>query len=163
MRSIRTSAIAAGLLALTATAGQAQSGSIQATATVLSAITVTGAVPLAFGAVTPGVNKTVGVAGGGRFDLVGAASANVNIAFTLPTQLTSGGNNLPIGTWTGYHNTTNNPTTGGTAFTPAAAVTPAAFSGTGALFVFVGATVSPAPAQAAGAYTGTVQMTAAYF
>jgi len=163
MRSIRTSALAAGLLALTATAGQAQTGSIQATATVLSAITVTGATPLAFGNVTPGVNKTVGVVGGGRFDLVGQAGANVNIAFTLPTQLTSGGNNLPIGTWTGYHNTTNNATTGGVAFVPSAAVTPSAFSAGGTLWVFVGATVSPAAAQAAGSYTGTVQLTAAYF
>lgn len=133
MRSIRTSALAAGLLALTATAGQAQTGNIQATATVLTAITVTGATPLAFGNVTPGVNKTVGVVGGGRFDLVGQAGANVNVAFTLPTQLTSGGNNLPIGTWTGYHNTTNNATTGGVAFVPSASVTPAAFSAGGTL------------------------------
>jgi hypothetical protein len=160
---IRNSAIAAALLGMTATAGQAQSGSIQATATVLSAITVTGAQPLAFGAVTPGVAKTIAYTAGGRFDLVGQASASVNIAFALPTDLVSGANNLPIGTWTGYHNLTNNSAAGGVAFVPAAAVTPAAFSGAGALFVFVGGTVTPGPAQAAGAYTGTVTMTAAYF
>ena len=99
MRSIRTSALAAGLLALTATAGQAQSANINATATVLTAITVTGANPLAFGNVFPGVAKTVAItdAGAGRFDLTGQTSANVNIAFTLPANLTSGGNNLPIG------------------------------------------------------------------
>ncbi len=164
MRStFRTSATVAGLLALTASAGMAQSANIQATATVLSAINVTGAVPLAFGNVTPNVAKTVGVVGGGRFDLTGQASANVNIAFTLPTQLTSGGNNLAIGTYTAYHNTTNSASSGGTAFTPSASVTPTAFGAGGTLFVFVGATVSPTAVQAAGTYTGTVQLTAAYF
>lgn len=163
MRStIRTSALLASLVALTATAGQAQTGTIQATANVLTAITVTGATPLAFGNVTPGIARTVGVVGGGRFDLVGQASAPVGISFVLPTNLTGAGN-LAIGTWTGYHNTTNNASTGGTAFTPSAATTSSAFSTGGTLWVFVGATVSPTPGQAAGAYTGTVQLTAAYF
>lgn len=163
MRSIRTSALVAGLLALTATAGQAQSGTIQATATVLSAITVTGAVPLAFGNVTPGVAKTVGVVGGGRFDLVGQAGANVNLSFTLPGTLTSGGNNLVIGTWTGYHNTANDATTGGTGFTPSASATASQFSAGGNLYVFIGGTVTPTPGQAAGTYTGNVVLNAAYF
>jgi hypothetical protein len=161
MRSIRTSALAAGLLALTATAGRAQTGSIQATATVLSAITVTGATPLAFGNVTPGLAKTVAPATGGRFDLVGANSANVNLTFTLPANLTGPGS-LPIGTWTGLYFGTNVPASA-TAFTPSAAATSTAFSGTGTLFVWVGATVTPGGAQPAGAYTGTVQLTAAYF
>ena len=164
MRStIRTAAILAGLLGV-ANVAAAQSANITATANVFSAITVTGAQNLAFGNVFPGVNKVVAAtdAAAGRFDLTGQNSANVNLTFTLPAQLTSGGNNLPIGTWTGYRNTTNSQT-GGTAFTPSAAATAAAFSGTGGLFVFVGATVSPAAAQAAGSYTGTVTLTAAYF
>jgi hypothetical protein len=165
MRStIRTSAILATLLGLTATAGQAQSANITATATVLTAITVTGASPLDFGTVFPGVAKTIAIAdvGAGRFDLTGQASANVNVSFILPTDLVDGANNLPIGSWTGYRNATA-ATTGGTAFTPIAGTTAAAFSGAGALFVYVGGTVTPAGNQAAGTYTGTVTLTAAYF
>ncbi len=98
----------------------------------------------------------------GRFDLTGQASGNVNLAFTLPTNLTSGANNLPIGTWTGCSNATNT-TTGCTTFTPSASATASAFSGAGALFVWVGGTVSPGAAQAPGAYTGTVTLAASYF
>ena len=83
------------------------------------------------------------------------------MTFTLPTNLTFGANNLPIGTWTGQHNATN--TVPGTAFTPSAASTLAVLAaGTGNRFVFIGATVTPAVAQVAGAYTGTVTMNVVY-
>jgi Domain of unknown function (DUF4402) len=166
MRTItRVSAALAAIFSLAASAAQAQSANISATATVLTAMTVTGASPLAFGNVFPGVASTVAATNApnsGRFDLTGSNSANVNLTFTLPTNLTSGANNLPIGTWTGCRNATNT-TAGCTAFTPSASATAAAFSAAGALYVFVGGTVSPAANQAAGAYTGTVTLTAAYF
>lgn len=160
----RVSAVVAALLSLGATAAMAQSANINATATVLQAMTVTGALPLDFGTVFPGVAKSVGVAAAtaGRFDLTGQSSANVNLTFTLPTNLTTGVNTLPIGTWTGCTNAINTAA-GCTAFTPSAAPTASAFSGAGALFVFVGGTVTPGAAQAAGTYTGTVTLTAAYF
>ncbi|MEO8200815.1 MAG: DUF4402 domain-containing protein [Gemmatimonadota bacterium] len=142
---------------------QTQSANVTATATVQQPINVTGAVNLAFGNVFPGVVKTVAVtaATAGRFDVTGQASAPVLMSFVLPANLTSGTNNMPIGTWTGHHNTTNAPS-GGTNFTPSAGTTNSAFSATGALFVFVGATVTPATNQAAGAYTGNVQLTVTY-
>lgn len=147
-----------------ATTAQAQSASIQALATVYQPITIAGARDLDFGNVFPGVAKSVAVgdATSGRFDLTGQASANVNLTFGLPANLTSGANNLPIGTWTGCYNGTNAVGTC-TAFTPSGAATPTAFSGAGALFVWVGGTVTPAAAQAAGNYTGTVSLTVAYF
>ncbi|MBK8003518.1 MAG: DUF4402 domain-containing protein [Gemmatimonadetes bacterium] len=153
----------AALLSL-ATAAQAQSANINATAVVYQAMTVTGARALDFGNVFPGVAKSIAVAAAtsGRFDLTGQASANVNLTFTLPTNLTSGANNLPIGTWTGCTNATNT-TTGCTTFTPSGSATASAFSGTGNLFVWVGGTVTPAANQAAGTYNGTVTLTAAYF
>lgn len=156
-------AAALSLLAPLSAQAQTQSASIQATATVMQPINVVGAVNLAFGNVFPGVAKSIAVnaAGAGRFDVTGQASAPVLISFVLPTNLTSGGNNLPIGTWTGHRNTVNNPTTG-TNFTPSAATTAATFSGTGQLFVFVGATVTPATNQAAGNYAGSIQMTVTY-
>jgi hypothetical protein len=157
------SALVALGLSLGAASAQAQSGSITASATVLSAITVANGANLAFGNVTPGVNKTVAItdAGAGRFDVTKAAATLVQLSFTLPANLANGVNNLPIATWTGGWNTVNNAGTA-TAFTPSAGGT--SLPSTGAnLFVFVGATVSPAAAQVAGTYTGNVTMQAAYF
>ena len=160
----RVSAALAAILSLSAAGASAQSANINATATVYQALTVTGARALDFGSVFPGVAKSIVVsdATSGRFDLTGQASANVNVSFTLPTNLTSGANNLPIGTWTGCTNPTNS-TAGCTSFTPSASATPTAMSGAGALVVWVGGTVSPAANQAAGSYTGVVTLTAAYF
>jgi hypothetical protein len=160
---LRVSAVAAALLSL-AQAAQAQSASIQALANVFQPITVTGARDLDFGNVFPGVNKTIAVADptSGRFDLTGQASANVDLTFTLPATLVSGGNTMPIGSWTGCTNGVN-ATAGCTSFTPSGAATASALSGTGALFVWVGGTVQPAANQAAGAYAGTVTLQVAYF
>jgi hypothetical protein len=162
--AIRVSAGLAAILSLAGSSAQAQSANITATATVFQAMTVTGARSLDFGNVFPGVAATIPVTAptSGEFQLTGQNSANVNLTFTLPTNLTSGGNNLPIGTWTGCTNATNTAT-GCTAFTPSASATASAFSGAGALFVFVGGTVTPAGNQPAGTYTGTVTLTAAYF
>ena len=105
------SALMAGSLSFGTASLHAQSTTIQATANVLSAITVTGT-NLAFGNVTPGVTKTVAItdAGAGQFVVTKAAATSVALTFTLPTNLTNGGNNLPIGTWTGgWNNTANNP------------------------------------------------------
>jgi len=151
------------LLALGTTAAQAQSANIQATATVQTPLTVTGTAPLAFGNVFPGLPKTIlsGDATSGRFTILGQPSAEVSMTFTLPTNLTFGANTLPIGTWTGQHNATN--TVPGTAFTPSAASTLANLAPvTGNRYVFIGATVTPAVAQAAGAYAGTITMNVVY-
>ncbi|HEX5633960.1 MAG TPA: hypothetical protein VFX50_12065, partial [Gemmatimonadales bacterium] len=75
--------------------------------------------------------------------------------------LASGANTLPIGTWTGHVNTSNLPT-GGTSFTPSASAQSATFSAGGALWVFLGGTVTPATNQLPGLYTGTVTLTAVY-
>lgn len=164
MRTVtRVSAVVAALFSL-ATAAQAQSANINALATVYTPITVTGNRALDFGTVFPGVAKTIAVAAAtsGQFQLGGQASGNVNLTFTLPTNLINGANNLPIGTWTGCTSPTNT-TAGCTAFTPSGTATASGFSGAGALWVFVGGTVTPGAAQAAGNYTGTVTLTAAYF
>jgi Domain of unknown function (DUF4402) len=165
---MRTATVLSAVLAAAfsfgaATAEAQNSANINATATVLSALNVTGAANLAFGNVTPGVNKTVAIAdaGAGRFDVVKAASSALTLSFTLPTTLDDGSNTLPIGTWTGAWNTSATPA-GATAFTPASGTTTASTAGT-TISVYVGATVSPAAAQAAGSYTGTVTMSAVYF
>ena len=151
------------LLAVGVSSAQAQTANISATATVLTPLTLTGTAPLAFGNVYPGVAKVVAPAdaGSGRFTFAGANNAQVSFTFpSNPTNLTSGGNNLPIGTYTGLHNTTNTPA--GTSFTPGVTATLANLSGSGALFLFIGATVSPTVTQAAGSYTGTITLNAVY-
>jgi len=152
------------LLAAGSVRAQGVNGSISATATVQSPITVTGAQNLAFGNVFPGVAKTVAYSdatNAGRFDVTGQGSAPVTYSLALPTNLTSSGNNLPIGSWTGYLNTSNS-TSGGSAITPSATPASATLSAGGALYVFVGATVTPPSNLPAGSYTGTVTLTVSY-
>jgi hypothetical protein len=160
---IKVSAVTVAFFSLAASTAQAQSGNIQAIANVLASISVVEGRDLDFGNVTPGVNKTVALtdATSGRFDATGAAGAGVQINFILPTDLSNGGDLLPIAGWTGCWNGVNDAS-GGCAATDMGGSTNVSFSGGGLLFVFVGATVSPAPAQATGAYTADVTMTLSY-
>src|SRR5712692_1568700 len=156
-------ALALVVTAVTTAQAQGVNGSITATASVQSPITVSGTTNLSFGNVFPGINKLVAVtdAGAGLFSVTGQASTPVTYSFTLPTNLTNGGNNLPIGSWTGEHNGTASPT-GGTSFTPSGVAAGATLSGAGALFFYVGAIVTPATNLPAGTYTNTVTLTVSY-
>ena len=159
---VSTAVVAA--MVLTASTARAQSADIQALANVFAAITVSSGNDLDFGNVFPGVNKTVATsdAGAGTFSATGQASAAVNISFTLPAQLTSGGNNMPIGSWSGCHDV-DNTHAGCTPFVPSGAATGTAFGAAGTLFVWIGGQVTPAANQAAGLYSGTITMQVDYF
>lgn len=165
MRSITKLSLVVAALVLTGTALQAQTNnaSITATASVQTPINVVGAQQLSFGNVFPGVNKAIpatDLANAGRFDVTGQASTPVSLSFTLPATLSSGANTMPIVNYTGIHALVNTQA-GGVAFTPSAgATTP--LSGTGAMFVWVGAQVQPATNQASGVYNGSVVMTVVY-
>lgn len=161
--TILSAAVAAGL-SLGAAALEAQnSATIEATANVLSAVTVTDVNDLVFGNVTPGVPKTIAItdAGAGLFTITKADGTGVTLSFSLPANLTSGANSLPIGSWTGGWHTSNAPGSA-TAFTPSAAGTNTGAAGAN-LWVYVGATVTPAAGQIAGPYTGDVTMSVVYF
>ncbi len=163
MRKVLSLALALGLgLAATTAHAQVNNASINATATVQAPINVLAAANLDFQAVFPGVSKTVGVADAtaGRWDVAGQASTAVTLNFTLPGNLVSGANLMPIGTWTGNHNTTQAPS--GTSFTPSGTPTSATLSSSGALFVYIGATVTPTINQAPGVYTAAVTLTVLY-
>lgn len=164
MRTAKLTLVVAALV-LTGTALQAQSNnaSVTATATVQTPINVVGAQQLSFGNVFPGVNKTIAatdLTNGGRFDVTGQALAPVTLSFTLPATLSSGGNTMPIVSYTGVH-AQNVAQTGGVAFAPASGATPA-LSATGGLFVWVGAQVQPATNQVSGVYNGSIVMTVVY-
>lgn len=155
--------VALAMVPISTLAGQ-NSANASITADVQQPLTVTKTADLAFGTVYPGLNKTVAVTDGGaaKFTVAGQASANINLTFTLPTTIASGGNTLPIASWSGRHNTSNSAASG-TDFTPSASATSAAVPGGGTLYVFVGATVQPAAGQAAGSYSGSMTLTVVYF
>src|SRR5207245_9376291 len=82
------------LVAGTTVRAQGVNGSITATASVQSPITVAGVQNLAFGNVFPGVAKTIAYSdatNGGHFSVTGQGSTPVTYSFTLPTTLTSAG------------------------------------------------------------------------
>lgn len=134
------------------------SGSVNATATVLAAITVTGNTGLLYGNVTPTQTKTLALAGGGKYTVTGGNLAQVGLTFTLPTDL--GDPAVAIGSWTGGSNVVDNTATS-TAFTPSASSTTRVLSATGGLFVYIGATLTTTAAPT-GSYTAPVTMTVIY-
>jgi hypothetical protein len=163
MRNMKAVSMIVAGLALSANVLAAQSATINATATVLSPITVTGANPLAFGNVTPGVAKTIAASAStaGLFTVAAANTTPIAVTFTLPGTLTGPGAPMPMSAWTGLWNQANNQGAG-TAFTPSAVALNQTTSATGGFFVWVGATVTPAAVQTAGAYTGVITMNVVY-
>lgn len=161
MRSLRTAALVA-LLAAPAVVS-AQSAQIQAQATVVTPLVVTAGQNLQFGNVFQGVNKTVafGDAASGRFSITGFNTSQVALTFTLPGTLASGGNNLAIDSWDVRVNGTNAPA-GATALSVTSGTPVNTNLVAGNLFVFMGARVLPTAAQAAGSYSGTITLAAAY-
>lgn len=145
-------------------AGAQTSASANVTASVSQPLSVSATNGLAFGTLFPGNAKTVAVteAAAAAFSISGAANGNVSMTFGIPSTITSGANTLTVDTWTARRNTTNSASSG-TDFTPSASATQAALSGSGNLYVFVGATAHPGSSQAAGAYTGTLTLTVVYF
>ena len=148
-------AVLALVISASAVQAQTNNASITATAAVQTPINVVGAQQLNFGNVFPGVNKTVAatdLTNAGRFDVTGQNST--------PVTLSSGANTMPIDTYTGI-SALNSAQTGGVAFNPVTGANPT-LSGTGALFVWIGARVTPATNQAQGTYTANVTMTVVY-
>lgn len=157
-------AVLALVISASAVQAQTNNASITATATVQTPINVLGAQALSFGNVFPGVNKTVAatdLTNAGRFDVTGQASTPVTLSFTLPATLSSGANTMPIDTYTGIRADDAAQTLGAVLFSPGAS-NAATLSGTGTMFVWVGARVVPATNQAQGVYTASVTMTVVY-
>ena len=136
---------------------QGTSGSINATASVVAALSVTGA-DLVFGNIAPTSFKTVAPASGGTFTVTGAASQPVSVSFTLPATL--GNAAVAVGSWTGLSNTSNT-TAGASGITPQASAQTLSLSGTGNLYLWVGATVTTTAAPV-GSYTAPVTLTVVY-
>ena len=163
-RRLATMVTLIGIASGTMQTAWAQSANTNVRATVLQAIAVTPIQDLTFGNVFPGVSKTIPSqsGSGGRFQATGQPNANVSLTLTLPANLVSGANLLPVGTWTGRHNTVTTGAGSAPTFDPLTGVS-TTFSATGFRYVFLGGTVTPAANQAAGFYSAVATLTVAYF
>jgi hypothetical protein len=148
-------------------AAQAKATStVEATATVRAAISVTSEHPLLFGPVTQNESKTVSptdpMAGSLLFSGTPLAPASVTF-MSLPRALTGpGGAVLPIDGFSGYFSTSSSAASG-TAFVPSPSAQAAGISSaSGQLYIFFGATVHPAPEQPTGTYSATIVLQVAY-
>lgn len=166
------SALAIVALALSVAPGHAQtSASLGATAELTNTAPATIAnQDLDFGAVLPGFPVSVdprSAPNAGWFTIDGAQGAEVAIQFTLPPLLTAGPEIMAIafGPSAGCHVGRFQFLRAACAnFDPSQVLTrtipnPAAFS---VVYVWIGGTVTPAAAQAAGNYRAIISLTAAY-
>lgn len=162
---VATVVVLVAALGAPVTAQAQNSADITAQANVLTPLTVAGQQDLDFGDVFPGVASTVTVANAsaGRWLTTGSSGAEVQLAFTLPANLVSGGNNLPIsfGASSAGYNVANNAGAA-TTFDPAAGATTNLGVAPAELYVWVGGTVTPAVTQPQGLYTGTINLTVNY-
>lgn len=152
-------------LGVPAVARAQNSADITAQANVLTPLTVTGQQDLDFGDVFPGVASTVAVAdaSAGRWLTTGSSGAEIQLAFTLPANLVSGANTLPIvfGANSAGYNIAN-IAGAATTFDPASGATSNLGVAPAELYVWIGGTVTPAVTQPQGLYTGTINLTVNY-
>ena len=162
----------AGSGAVVPVAAQGSSGSVSADAVVVTVgMTITTLRNLAFGTVIKGVATTVlpTAANAGAWQVTGNANAFATIAFTLPTVLTNiqalPGSTMPItfsATSARWNRANNNPAAG-TAFNPAlGAVGRFGPPPNPNLYIWLGATVNPAPTAKPGIYQGTIIVSLTY-
>jgi hypothetical protein len=143
----------------------AQSATITATAEVIPPLTVTGARDLDFGEVIPGFPRSVTPdnASSGLWQIGGTGTYEVELNFTLPatlTDLASNAMNITFGATdaafgpdnTGVGTTDFDPNGGGQVANLTA----------GALWVYLGGTVTPGASQPAGNYDALVDLQVAY-
>jgi hypothetical protein len=160
MRTSLSLALGLAASAVLAMPAHAQnSGSINAKANVLAAITVTGT-DLDFGNVAQSQTKVIApdAATAGKFTIVGLNGAPVVMNFSsLPANVNNAG--LPLSAWQKMQNSAN--TTGSLSATPitVGSAFNGTLSGTGNNYVWVGATLSAGAAVAPGTYTSSTPIT----
>ncbi len=143
----------------------AQSATITATAEVIPPLTVAGARDLDFGEVIPGFPRSVAPddASSGQWQIGGTGTYEVNLDFTLPSTLTdlaSNALNISFGATDAAFGP-DNTGTGVTNFDPTGGGQLANLTG-GALWVYLGGTVTPGGSQPAGNYDAIVDLAVAY-
>lgn len=172
MSSVRKIAFVAVLLTafLSAPTVSAQeSAIIQATATVISSLTIVGSNSLIFASITPGINKTVArttTGFAGEWTVSGTVNSELSLTFNLPSDLihVASGIGMPIvfsSTGAAYSDGT------GSQSVPTGIINPNGPSAErlgvgGQMVVWIGGTVQPSITQTGGDYASDVTLTIAY-
>lgn len=142
---------------------------IQATATVISSLTITGSNNLNFGSVTPGVNMIVARTStgfAGEWSISGTSSAELSLTFTLPDSLTheSAALGMPVSfnsNDAAYSNGSGSQSVPNGVIDPNGPSTATIGIG-GQMLIWIGGTVQPSVSQTGGNYSGNVTLTLAY-
>lgn len=151
-----------------------QSTTAQVTARVFTPLSVVRNEDLRFGALfAPFAAKTIAftddaaTGGRARFTLSGEGGAELALTIAVPSTIASGANTLAVGSFELRRHTVD-ANTGGTDEALVAgdnAVTltlPGSAGASGSVFLRIRATATPGTGQAAGAYAGTITVTASY-
>jgi hypothetical protein len=147
-----------------------ESAIIQATATVLSSLTIVGSNNLQFGSVTPGVSKsvdkaTIGFAG--EWQISGAGSAEISLDFTLPPALLLIDSTVTMPIVFSNTDASWDDGTGGGQTAPVGDLNPLGpgaerLGAGGTMTVWIGGTVNPSLTQTGGDYAADIVLTVAY-
>ncbi len=148
-----------------------ESATIQALATVVSSLSITGDNNLQFGTVTPGIGKAVdksepGFAG--QWSIVGGIGAEITLDFALPDSLLLVGdstNGMPISF--GPLDASWDDGSGGGQLAPSGVINPNGMGterlgASGQMTVWIGGAVNPRIAQTGGDYAEDVVLSVAY-
>ena len=156
-------------LIMTGISGAQERATIQATATVVSSLTVIGTNNLQFGTVTPGTNKsvdksTVGFAG--EWSITGTSSAELDIQWVLPDSLKTADSLSAMrinfnSTDASYSTGAGTQSSPNGIFNPNGPVVQRLGAG-GAMTIWIGGTVFPRISQTGGDYAADVMLIVAY-
>jgi hypothetical protein len=162
--------VAIAALGVAPTVQAQEHGTIQALATVVSALNVLGVNNLNFGTVTPGLNKsvprvTVGLAG--EWEITGTVSAEVTLDLTLPDQLYLPDSSATMIVQFSNTDAAYDDGSGGGQGAPSAVINPngpitARLGIGGQMSVWIGGTVRPTISQTGGNYAADIILTVAY-
>jgi hypothetical protein len=166
----KSAGLALMALLIPALAVAQERATIQATATVVSSLTVVGSNNLRFGSVTPGVNKsvdkaTIGFAG--EWEVTGTSSAELTIGFTLPDSLRTVDSVAAMRISFSSTDASYDDGTGGGQTAPAGILNPNGpatrrLGASGQMILWIGGMVHPSISQTGGDYAADVLLTVAY-
>ena len=151
-------------------AAQGESAIIQATATVITSLAITGTHDLQFGVVVPSMNKTVTkttVGEAGEWNVTGTVNAELQLTFTLPDSLTHETQAVGMNVLFNATDASYDDGSGGGQTLPVATINPNSASterlgATGAMTIWIGGTVIPRLSQTGGNYAADITLTVAY-
>ncbi len=158
------------LLVMIPDAGAQEYGVIQATATVIAGISITGDHDLIFGSVLPGVDKAVdksNIGFAGAWHISGNNSAEITLDFTLPDSLLHTDSIAFLRIDFNSTDASYDDGTGGGQSNPPYIINPngpntANLGATGIMDVWIGGTVRPTISQTGGNYEADITLMVAY-